>query len=122
MACRDNKILLDKENATIYSKGGHIIDFLYINLSNSGQSYSIVKKFGSKGCSKIKLDSLNQDYYILDYLIIINNLDFTQANEDHVIYKLPFIPNEDYKVINVSERDASPSMIEFKTNELGKIE
>ncbi len=82
----------------------------------SEQAFTILKKDGAVGNYKIKLDSIDNDYYIVK-----NNKEFSLVNTNNVYKKIPILPNEEYIITNVSEGDATPSKVVFKTDTIGKI-
>ena len=115
-SCEDNVIELDKKSLTIYSTHGFVISYLNVDIEMSEQAFTILKKDGVAGNNKIKLDSIGNDYYI-----IRNNKEFSLVNTYNICKKIPILPNEEYIITNVSEGEASPSKIVFKTDNTGKV-
>lgn len=115
-SCQDNLIEFDNKSLTIYSRHGFVISYLNVDLEMSEQTFTILKKDGAVGNYKIKLDSIDNDYYIVK-----NNKEFSLVNTNNVYKKIPIMPNEEYVITNVSEGDATASKVVFRTDNNGKV-
>lgn len=116
-ACRSNQIEFDPDTNTVYSVDNYPIRKLNVVLIQSKKSFWINKVDTLEGSSRIKLDSLGENYIInSDTNNIHNKLFFLKK-----IDKIPFVPSETYEIYHASIGDASACIIYVLTDEKGKV-
>lgn len=113
LSCRSSVIEFDLETNTVYTLENYPIEMLHIYMENARKSFCIFKVDTLSGSSRIKLDSLGENYKI----IVERSSNLLPLEDSKSMW---FVPSEIYEISH-SYGDAATSTIFVVTDENGKV-
>jgi len=116
-ACHSNQIRFAPETNTIYTVDNYPIRKLNVVMENAKLNFSITRVDTLEGLPYIKLDSIGDNYEIVEET---NKLLYRLIPQKKYC-NIPFVPSEVYGIYHSSNGDASTCIIYILTDENGKV-